>query len=483
MKKSRYNRIIAFVFFGILLVLLIISHTRGFIAHDEGLMVNPAFRMINGEIPYKDFQFYYFPGALIVYSAILSVWESLFALRLGAVVFSLIGAVLVYKITYNIAKTRSLSYLLTILFLLFGSFTINFLSPTMLAIPPALAGLYFLTQKPQTRRTIFSAGIAAGLTLFFKQNFALAIFITTFAVIFLGDKKQRVNFSKNFLLGVLAIWLPVIFYLTAIGAFGFFLDGIIYFVYEKTIKMGLQVTPFIQPDTIPRQILKTIFYTLPAIVSIVAIFLSFIHKKEYLPYGIFSLFFYIFGIRPTTDYIHLAPLFAIMVIPFAAIYSITKSSFIKTLVIITIMLLILLGTFTVITKHYYRWDRPLPKHNMFFNEPKINLFLHADAIGSVTEFKKITTENKTTNNYMFLYDFMPMYYFLTDTRNPTRFDFIPPLSIAEETEIIEDLRSSQTQIIVTYSDLAGDNSEIGKFIKKNFDLKKYPRFFVWILKN
>jgi hypothetical protein len=144
------------------------------------------------------------------------------------------------------------------------------------------------------------------------------------------------------------------------------------------------------------------------------------------------------------------------------------------------LILILVGFFTVGFRHYYRWDSPLKDHNIFLSHTKVMIYGNGMAEKSVRQFTKITSENKHDNKYLFIYGYMPMYYFLTDSRNPTRYDFIPPLTVQEENEIIKDLKDSNTQIVVSWTDLKGDNSRIGRFIQGNYDVLEYPPFFAWI---
>lgn len=445
--------------------------------HDEGLMVNPSLRLLNGETAYKDFQFYYFPGTLLFYAPVLFIFKSLIALRLAAVVVSAISILLIFRITFLISKNRLFTYLGTGIFLLFGPFTINFLSPTMLAIPCCLAALYF-TLKKKPHHALFLSGIFTGLSLVFKQNLAAAIFIAVLISILVSSRNRNENLKKYFMGFSLPLVLTGLF-LFLTGALPAFLYGIYYFIYEKTILLGLQVTPFVQPDLPLNMFLKLVIYTFPFWISLLAIYLSFKHKKQFLPVGIFCLFFYIFGIRPTTDYIHLAPILSLSALPLGLILFHTKNEATKIMIYILCLILLSIGFLNVGYRHYYRWDSPLIEHSVLINHPRVLLFGNGMAEKSINEIQKILRENPPSNKYMFIYGFMPMYYFLTDTKNPTRFDFIPPLSRAEEEEIINNLLEKDVKIVLTLSNITDDKSLLGNFIKKNYKLKRYPVFYVW----
>lgn len=480
MLKKQPTLFFSYFFIGLMLIVLLSTHTRGFISHDEGLFVNPAYRMINGEAPYKDYHFYYFPGSLLVYGAVLSIVKSLLALRLAAVIVSLVSTILMYKICFSITKDKIQTYLLTVIFLFLGPLTINFLSPTMLAIPTSLAAIYLISYKKKWKNAAIFSGLMSGLVLVFKQNFAGAVIIACITAILIEQRKtfwlSSVHFALGFFLGI----LPSLIFLMLVGSLSYFINSIYYFIYEKTILMGLQVTPFIYPDNILNITIKFMAYCFPFFVSFIAIIVSWKSKKKYLPYAIFTLFFYIFGIRPTTDYIHLAPTLAVSVISLGILFICSKGKISQSILYACCFTLLAVGIINVGFRHYYRWDSPIRQHTIFLSNPRVLLFGNRMADKSIREYERILAENYRSNNYVFFYGFMPMYYFITDTNNPTRFDFLPPLSPDEEQEIITDLIRSNTQLIITQNDVKNDSSQIGRFIREKYTQKKYPIFTAWI---
>lgn len=459
---------------------LLVIHTRGFIAHDEGWIVNPAYRFLSGEMPYKDFHFIYFPGSLFLTAWILGIWKSILALRLVAAVFSLVSLILVYKISFSIGKNIFISFLSSAIFFLFLPATINYLAPTPLAVCMGLATVYLLFIKKSLKSRFFWAGIATAFAILFKQNFGMAVVLASILGIFFSMEQKKTGVYKGYFFGIFAGLAPFIVFFLLSGTFGSFIQDIEYFVIEKTLGQSLQVTPFIPQGEGIKQILKTFFYVFPFAVSLPALILAYTKNKKLVPLPLFVMFFYIFGIRPTTDYIHLAPLLSLIGISFAVIYTSVPKESIRTLIYISMVALISVGFFTVGFRHYYRWDSPLKDHNIFLFHPRVQIFGNGVSEKSVRRFNEIVKENRSDNNYVFIYDYMPMYYFITDSKNPTRFDFIPPLTKSEEEEIIDSLKKTNTQIVVSYSALEGDHSLIGEYIKNNFIVKEYPPFFAFI---
>lgn len=476
-KSPKKILLIILLFFTALSLLLV--HTRGFIAHDEGWVVNPAYRTLSGEIPYKDFHFIYFPGSLFLTAGVLSVWKSILALRLVAMIFSLLSIILIYKISFSVSRNIALSLLSSAIFFLFLPATINYLAPTPLAICMSLLTIYLLFVNKATEYRVFLAGLTTVLAMLFKQNFGVALVLVSIIGVFLSEE-NKLSTYKSYFIGTLIGLVPIVIFFLLSGSLSSFFNDMHYFVIEKTLGQSLQVTPFIPPGDGVKLVLKIFFYTLPFAVSLIAIILAFKKNKELALVPIFVMLFYIFGIRPTTDYIHLAPLLAVTGLSFAVIYSLAMRESAKTIIYIAMVCLVFVGFFTVGFWHYYRWDSPLKDHGIFLSHPRVLIFGNDMAEKSVRRFGEIVRDNRKDNSYLYTYDYMPMYYFLTDSKNPTHFDFIPPLTESEEKEIVRDLESSNTRVIVSYSNLEGDKTTLGRFIKANFVLIEYPPFFAWV---
>jgi hypothetical protein len=76
----------------------------------------------------------------------------------------------------------------------------------------------------------------------------------------------------------------------------------------------------------------------------------------------------------------------------------------------------------------------------------------------------------------------PIYYFLTQKNNPTRYiDFNVPVGEKEEQKVINELQQNKTYIIITRFPIPNSQSKIiSNFIEKNYiQIKSAYEFTVW----
>ncbi len=73
------------LFFLFLIPVILFIHLRGFVAHDEGWILNPASRLLHGEAVYRDFHFIYTPGTLFFTTLLFALFgESVIVARIAA---------------------------------------------------------------------------------------------------------------------------------------------------------------------------------------------------------------------------------------------------------------------------------------------------------------------------------------------------------------------------------------------------------------
>src|SRR3990167_9778051 len=78
---------------------------RGFAYYDEGFILHAAQRVIQGELPYRDFDLIYTPGTVFLTAAAFKIFgESILAGRILSLLVSLLAVYLVYKICFRSTK-------------------------------------------------------------------------------------------------------------------------------------------------------------------------------------------------------------------------------------------------------------------------------------------------------------------------------------------------------------------------------------------
>src|SRR3989338_9282514 len=98
---KKYVFIILFSF-----LVLIFFFNRGFAYYDEGFILHAAQRILQGEIPYKDFDFIYTPGTIFIVAAAFKIFgESIIIGRVLIMVIGVLTALLIYFVT-NIIRDR-----------------------------------------------------------------------------------------------------------------------------------------------------------------------------------------------------------------------------------------------------------------------------------------------------------------------------------------------------------------------------------------
>ena len=504
-------------FFIILFSFFVLSFffNRGFAYYDEGFILHAAQRVIQGELPYRDFDLIYTPGTVFLTAAAFKIFgESILAGRVLALLVSLLTGYLVFKICYRTTKNNFVSFLALLIYLVWGPTHINFPWPSMFALT---AGLATLLAWPN----FLVVGLMTLITLILKQNFGIAVFLTVIIQMSLmgqiGKIRQFRNFSK-FIFGFSVGTLVFLIYLLSTGSLEGFLNNFYFYTVKRFLLEGVASTSF--PTG-----LKGIFYLLPVTISVAAIFL--LRKKpKMLIFPLFTLLFYLFGIRPTSDYPHLSVLMAITGIPLALILgnskqildALQKSSLTRmtrfakaparrtsfrhfdqtqylepverlvqnlfnTLVYGSILVIIILGFYTGLFKNYYRWDSPLYKQNSFSDQTKAKIFVDQKFNRVIPEVVGEIKKNSTKNDYIFIFPNAPMFYFLTDRKNPTRYINLPLglHSPGQEREVVDNLKKKRIRLILTNEPPENSNYHIvSEYILKNYLKKKeFFEFTLW----
>ncbi len=468
------------LFWSAIVISLLFFHTRGFISHDEGWVLNAASRILDGEVPYRDFYFLYTPGSIFSVALFFKfLGESILTARMLALLFSIASVSLLYKILERLTSNKSLVTGSIFLFLLWGPFQINFVWMVMLSISSGLAVIYFILKSNENSNYACLAGISAALTLLFKQNFGVAIILVSVIAFIFNSKLQTKTQILNFIFGYIFVAGSFVIYLLANDSFFVFINQM-RLLLQKTLIEGMLVTPFIYPAEFYKQVLKLIFYLSPAAISVYSIFLAFKHNKKFIFVSIFPLFYYIFSIRPTTDLIHLAPLISISGISLALMYFLWNNKLHKKIISFAYIILIALGLYIVIFRGYYRWDAPILSHNYFYKHPRVNIFVDAK---NKEVLDKIKPElEKSKSGYIFVYHFAPMFYFISDKKNPTFYDDLQPklLTETEQRKIISNIQGKRVDTILSNSDIKVESTILAKFILTNYyPYKTIHDYTIW----
>lgn len=477
--------IVVFIF----ILSLTFFFNRGFSYYDEGFILHASQRVLQGEIPYKDFDLIYTPGTVLLTAGAFKLFgESILAGRVLALLVALLTCYLVYTVCYRATKNYLGSLLAVLIYLVWGPTHINFPWPTVFAFSTGLLTVYFLNRSAEvaggsldfkksslgmTNATF--AGIMAFVTFLFKQNFGVAVLLSScLSFIFIREIRNKKNLSLFFLGWLIVVGIFFV-YLVVTDSFVPLLNNIYYYSIRKFLFEDAASTSF--PVGV-----KSFLYLFPGLISVMA--LAAMRKQSHaLSFPLFTLFFYLFGVRPTTDYVHLTSLMAASGIPLAIVASTTQHRFLKKTLLAVFIVLIGVGVYTGIWKNYYRWDSPLIEQKFFISHPRANIFVDRKFSELIPQILKYTSNKSSENDYIFIYPNAPMFYFLSERKNPTRFINLPQglHTLEQEQDLVRALHDKKVKMILTNeAPTSWHYALISRYILNNFKKKKeFLEFSLW----
>ncbi|HEX5733892.1 MAG TPA: glycosyltransferase family 39 protein [Blastocatellia bacterium] len=155
-----------------------------------GYSVAPAERVMNGEIPYRDFLYNYTPGMLWLNASLMKAFGvSLLTVNYGLYAFKLLSLVTLFVVSKRLTSRwiALLPVALTLSWL--GHKYIFGVVPTQYSLVFVLVGLLFMLNydRSDNRLWLFSSGLAIGVVFLFKYNVGILLLGTGSAVIVLRE--------------------------------------------------------------------------------------------------------------------------------------------------------------------------------------------------------------------------------------------------------------------------------------------------------
>ena len=226
-----FNKPLIIISFLILIVAslyLLQFHERG-IPDDENYDMNIVKRILDGEIPYRDFYLHQPPGSYYIQSVIFKLFrKELIISRLVTLFLSLFIFVILFFISRQIIPTN-FKFIASFIFLLWGTPHHNFFSPATFGLAFSLLQLFVFLKYVENNHKLylFLSGFLACATFLMKQNLGSAVFLYTIFVflilVFINSKSQPlilrikifisdlVIFVCGFVLGLVPLLIYFIF--------------------------------------------------------------------------------------------------------------------------------------------------------------------------------------------------------------------------------------------------------------------------------
>lgn len=491
----KYIRLKAFLlkretFINYILIVALICYylpflNRGLVLGDKGYSLHNAERILQGQIPYKDFFLQYPPG----YFYLLAFGFKLFgaSVLVGKIItFSICLGIFIASLKllrlFNVSSVKTKGVALFCI-AAFGYPLINIpvvVWPSVLITVLLMIQLVTLFQTNKRENIVF-IGLLLGLQLFIKQNIALSeILIVNVLMLFAMRQDIMKKTQDIFLMNLtwLVLTVPWIYY--------FILrDNIpVLFEFISFNQRYLSIYPFTYPPLSfllqPLGFFKLLPYYLPIVFFILLIGFNLRkhadRKQLMLLLPITGFFTNIF---PTSDLLHVYPYFGLVLVAFIIFISSNMLRFQRGFYLLLIVCIVS-GFYLTLFREYYRGQPSYNQQNTPLQAPKAKGILidsaSAQSINSIYTF--IHTHTKPHDD-IFVYSFSPMFYFLLDRQNPSRYSiyYQKYLTPDEEKATIHDIEKKKVKYIITdwQSDF-DDATPLSAWILKKKKLQQYGQY-------
>ncbi len=490
----RLKKLFSIIILGAVCISLFFFYNRGIILYDEGYMLHASERIIQGEVLYKDFHFLYTP--FTVYSIALAFklfGVSVYTGRLLGLITALITSYLIYKLVSSFRKVdQTLVVLAVAIYVAWGPSHINFSYPVVFAFMWCIVLLLciFKAVEKSPISWWFYSGMATALVFLSKQSFGIAALATlVFSLLIYPRSKQKKYVAIFFAPIGLALCLGLYgIYLAYTHTLGDFVYETLQFPLTHFLGRNIMTTPFIYPGVWYRQIVRLLWYSTPFLIAVYGFWLSTgvgerIKKIKSQIIFLLIAVFYVVGIRPTTDYVHLVPLLAMTGVGISLCIYLEKNRLIRLLFWSFGILLCIFGFITALWYHYYRWETPLDRQTIYVANARVGIFTDTKYSQAISAMSKWVGKY-TKNPYIFIYHNRSMLYFILDKKNPTRF-FDTSSGVVQKNdqfEIIQDLKNKKVDLIIIDHIFDGTNI-LENYIRAHFEQKEsIHEFSVWELR-
>jgi hypothetical protein len=183
----------------------------------------------------------------------------------------------------------------------------------------------------------------------------------------------------------------------------------------------------------------------------------------------FVLFFFLFGVRPSSDFANLSPLISLVGISLGLLIRYSVSSNLRLALYLTFVFLIVFGFYTALYKNYYRNPEPIINHNTYLHSPTIQLFISADFKKELEALNDLVDKQTTKDDFVYIDAFNPLLYFILERKEPLQRSYLDPsLSLVSYyEEVVGNLVAKEVEIVIANRN-ASENSILDDFLNKNY---------------
>ncbi len=439
------------VFFAVAALLLLVQGNRLILTNDEGILLDPAQKLAAGARPYVDFFGYMSPGSYWIQGALFKLFGvSLWVGRVPVILDFSVQCALLFWLTARLASQRA-ALAAVVVFTGFQIADPSFLTAqhrwdsATLALAALCVGLRF-----PTVRGFVVAGALQAAAAWCTPSIAL---VAAAQALWIGWTAERRRCLLPYLSGLAAVTALAVGWLAAKGSLAAFVAQMLWlqrnYATVNVMPYGSVIGGYarlFEDGTGPEKVLRGLFVfclALPAILPPLAILLwGLVYRRRKAPAEsqpsvlLLSMAMIAFTLSafPRADLFHLGlvaalpyalaaaalahllsaragAIVAFSLIPFSVLFSLNNIS----------------ATFAVQT----------------MSSPAGSLRTPTSLAPAVTSLLAQVHPGDT----LFVHPYMPIFYFVTQGQNPTRFQYLNPgmMTAVEETEVLSSLKSHPPQ--------------------------------------
>lgn len=419
--------------------------------NDEALVIHAARRMLSGEIPYRDFDMLYTPGSMILTAIWLAfTGESYDAARWLMVVCGGALAASIFLVSRQVLPA-ALCWVPATLFAISGYSEWPILNYHWFAIIGLLLCSWqtLLWQRNGLPLHLLLSGVACGSAALCLQSEGVACVLAVFSILALGRNgepwPERTRNAIIFIAGIVAIWLPFLFVLLAVGATGAFIDNTIlrvlgglyhyhaglYDIQRHVVNNWSHVVQqwpsdwdqarlFWALETVTTVAVWTFKYALFFPVIAVVTVLGFRQRGPLRGLALF-LFFWTFMMRERLDLLYSNYLMPLWYIAATACFSALLFRHPRLGRVALRSLGVLYSLMLIVAWRYC--------NSFIYPIPTPGGVLWSRSAAEATSFQQLystTSQLSPPGSTAFAWPFVASFYVLSQTTNPTRIDFVTP---------------------------------------------------------
>ena len=204
-----------------------------------GYSVAPAERVLNGEVPYRDFLYNYTPGMLWLNASLMKAFGvSLLTVNYGLLAFKLFSLVALFVVSKRLTSRWAALVPVALTLSWLGHKYIFGVVPTQYSLVFVLLALLFMLNydRSNKRLWLFSSGLAVGVVFLFKYNVGILLLGTGAALVVLREligqsgaplTRRLLASAKRaaiYLAGFAVVMAALVAYMAANGALGAMVD-------------------------------------------------------------------------------------------------------------------------------------------------------------------------------------------------------------------------------------------------------------------